>query len=79
MWNNCDECQPKEEGQYLCCIAQIGGFTQSVMSYHGKGHWTTVGYGHTSDNVSHWMELPELPDRNSTKKQGGLGLFAALR
>lgn len=79
MWNNCEEGQPKKYGQYLCCIAQIGGFTISVMTWREGNYWTDVNYAYVNDDVSHWMELPELPERDSSSKQGGLGLFAALR
>ena len=78
-WKNCDEEQPKKEGEYLCCIAQIGGFTKVVAAYRGNGFWTDPHYNRELEDLSHWMPLPASPPRESTEKQGGLALFAALR
>lgn len=66
-WISVRDRLPKETGQYLCC-EYVRGWEHTIRTFL-KPHkcFTYIGKDYSreiANNVTHWMELPELPKRN---------------
>ena len=72
-WNECAKRLPKDPGRYLVVISGVHGFrareiadffiTSTYTGKNGPG-WFEMGEDGYQEvkNVTHWMELPELPE-----------------
>lgn len=70
-WNECAKRLPEEPGRYLVVVSGVHGFRKRQIAdffikYTGNNRpgWLEMGEDgyHEVKNVTHWMELPALPE-----------------
>ena len=60
-WIKCSERMPENDTNVL--VYGIGGI--NIMAYESEINWWYEDEGrHDADEITHWMPLPEIPNKN---------------
>ena len=65
-WNKCRNCQPNKEGKYIVCVFDFVNqrYYVDTATWFNEDWYCTIGVGthKITDIISHWMELPDIPE-----------------
>lgn len=71
MWRSVEDELPEVGTEVIVAIDHKFYVNRyGIGRYQGKGWWYCQNIGTFADSVTHWRELPSLPDTNTEKKCG---------